>query len=79
MHLVYRALDGEQVPSTLAPGLIPPSKRSIVVSTTMVSTSITSGNCSPGSTNSSSAVVSFFLPSASRSSALPRNYLLYKV
>lgn len=60
MHLVYRALDGEQVPSTIAPGLIPPSKRQIVVSTTMDSSSIASENYSPRSPSSSPAVVGFF-------------------
>ena len=67
MHLVYRALDGEPVPSNLAPGLIPPSKRQIVTSTAIAS-SISSGGYSPRSVNSSSSVVGLFSFSKGRNS-----------
>jgi len=51
MHLVYRALDGEQVPSVIAPGLIPPSKRH--VTSTAAASSASSGGFPPNPTTSS--------------------------
>ena len=59
MHLVYRALDGEKVPPTLTACLVPPSKRHVATSTTIVS-SVSSGNYCSRSTNASTFVVRLY-------------------
>eukprot|EP00112_Aurelia_sp_Birch-Aquarium-sp1_P012618 Seg2653.2 transcript_id=Seg2653.2/GoldUCD/mRNA.D3Y31 product="Epidermal growth factor receptor substrate 15-like 1" protein_id=Seg2653.2/GoldUCD/D3Y31 len=51
MHLVYRALDGEPVPTVLTPSLIPPSKRHGVTSSAAVAPSLSTGNYSPRSSS----------------------------
>ena len=67
MHLVYRALDGEQVPSVIAPGLIPPSKRH--VTSTAAASSASSGGFPPNPTTSSFSQVGLFSYLESNSSA----------
>eukprot|EP00795_Rhopilema_esculentum_P004360 gene4360-20582_t len=56
MHLVYRALDGESVPTVLASGLVPPSKRAVASQAAVVS-SMSSGSYSPRTSSISSAPV----------------------